>query len=247
MLNGIAYDAKGDRLFVTGKLWPRIFEIPGRAPVTWTTLLLMLLVHGITAQAQHRRRDPAQRRGESAVAVVPRAVGIRGRRGIAPARRWDASTGANVLWTVTLPGLAHSSPIVWGDRVFVTSAVSSRGDATFKPGLYGEGTASEDRTVQRWIVMAHRSPDGQDRLAAHGVRGRAAREAAHQGDLRQRHAGNRRPLRRRVLRLAGALRLRHATASWRGRRTSASSIPAPTTCPSTSGARRARRSSTRTW
>jgi len=23
----IAYDAKGDRLFVTGKLWPRLFEI----------------------------------------------------------------------------------------------------------------------------------------------------------------------------------------------------------------------------
>jgi glutamine cyclotransferase len=27
VLNGIAYDAKGDRLFVTGKLWPRLFEI----------------------------------------------------------------------------------------------------------------------------------------------------------------------------------------------------------------------------
>ena len=27
VLNGIAYDASGDRLFVTGKLWPRLFEI----------------------------------------------------------------------------------------------------------------------------------------------------------------------------------------------------------------------------
>ncbi|MBI2150399.1 MAG: glutaminyl-peptide cyclotransferase, partial [Acidobacteria bacterium] len=27
VLNGIAYDASGDRLFVTGKLWPKIFEI----------------------------------------------------------------------------------------------------------------------------------------------------------------------------------------------------------------------------
>jgi glutaminyl-peptide cyclotransferase len=27
VLNGIAYDASGDRLFVTGKLWPRVFEI----------------------------------------------------------------------------------------------------------------------------------------------------------------------------------------------------------------------------
>jgi len=27
VLNGIAYDAKDDRLFVTGKLWPSLFEI----------------------------------------------------------------------------------------------------------------------------------------------------------------------------------------------------------------------------
>jgi glutamine cyclotransferase len=27
VLNGIAYDAKGERLFVTGKLWPKLFEI----------------------------------------------------------------------------------------------------------------------------------------------------------------------------------------------------------------------------
>ena len=27
VLNGIAYDARGKRLFVTGKLWPSIFEI----------------------------------------------------------------------------------------------------------------------------------------------------------------------------------------------------------------------------
>ena len=27
MLNGIAYDARHDRLFVTGKQWPTVFEI----------------------------------------------------------------------------------------------------------------------------------------------------------------------------------------------------------------------------
>ncbi len=27
VLNGIAYDAKNDRLFVTGKRWPQLFEI----------------------------------------------------------------------------------------------------------------------------------------------------------------------------------------------------------------------------
>ena len=31
VLNGIAYDEKGDRLFVTGKLWPKLFEIRVKA------------------------------------------------------------------------------------------------------------------------------------------------------------------------------------------------------------------------
>lgn len=32
VMNGIAYDAKGDRLFVTGKLWPRLFEVKITGP-----------------------------------------------------------------------------------------------------------------------------------------------------------------------------------------------------------------------
>ena len=32
VLNGIAYDEKGDRLFVTGKNWSRLYEIRVRRP-----------------------------------------------------------------------------------------------------------------------------------------------------------------------------------------------------------------------
>ena len=35
--------------------------------------------------------------------------------------RWDLGTGENILWRTSIPGLAHSSPIVWGNRLFVTS------------------------------------------------------------------------------------------------------------------------------
>ncbi len=68
--------------------------------------------------------------------------------------KWNAGTRENIAWSAAIPGLAHSSPIVWGDSVYVTSAISSRSDVTFKPGLYGEGTASEDRTPQKWVVIA---------------------------------------------------------------------------------------------
>ena len=67
---------------------------------------------------------------------------------------WNAKTGENILWRTRIPGLGHSSPVVWGNRVFVTSAVSSRGKATFKPGLYGDGDASDDRSPHRWVVFA---------------------------------------------------------------------------------------------
>ncbi|HUF23882.1 MAG TPA: PQQ-binding-like beta-propeller repeat protein [Vicinamibacterales bacterium] len=74
---------------------------------------------------------------------------------------WNVATGENIRWTAPIPGLAHSSPIVSNGRVFVTSAVSSRDDATFKPGLYGEGTASEDRSVHKWVVMAFDAKTGR--------------------------------------------------------------------------------------
>jgi outer membrane protein assembly factor BamB len=67
---------------------------------------------------------------------------------------WNPATGENILWRTPIPGLAHSSPIVWGDTLYVTSAVSSKPGATFKPGLYGDGDASDDRSIQRWMLYA---------------------------------------------------------------------------------------------
>jgi len=66
---------------------------------------------------------------------------------------WDAAQATLVRWKTPIPGLAHSSPIVWEDRVFVTTAVSSLPNASFKRGLYGEGTASDDRSAQQWKLI----------------------------------------------------------------------------------------------
>lgn len=54
---------------------------------------------------------------------------------------WSATE--NVVWAVEIPGRAWSSPIVWGSRIFVTSAVSE-GDAEMpKKGLYFGGNRSK--------------------------------------------------------------------------------------------------------
>jgi outer membrane protein assembly factor BamB len=81
-----------------------------------------------------------------------------GASGVAEGQRlpdtWNGKTGENILWRTAIPGLAHSSPIVWGKRIFVTSAVSSDPKATFRPGLYGDGDASKDRSLHRWVLYA---------------------------------------------------------------------------------------------
>jgi outer membrane protein assembly factor BamB len=37
---------------------------------------------------------------------------------------WNVEKGTNILWKREIPGFGHSGPIVWGDRVYVTSAVN---------------------------------------------------------------------------------------------------------------------------
>lgn len=85
---------------------------------------------------------------------------------------WNGPKGEHILWRAPIPGLGHSSPVVWGDTVLVTTAVSSRGTATFKPGLYGDGDASEDRSSQQWKLLAFDKRTGAlkwERVAAEGA------------------------------------------------------------------------------
>lgn len=63
------------------------------------------------------------------------------------------STTENVAWALEIPGRAWSSPIVWGDRVFVTSAVGGTDAEKPKKGLYFGGNRDKpsDKT-HRWMV-----------------------------------------------------------------------------------------------
>lgn len=66
--------------------------------------------------------------------------------------RWDVPRGQNVGWKVAIPGLGHSSPIIWRNQVCVTTAVSQDGQDTLRVGLYGEVDSLDALPVQRWMV-----------------------------------------------------------------------------------------------
>src|SRR5579872_380397 len=67
---------------------------------------------------------------------------------------WNPANGTNILWKTTIPGLGLSSPIVWGDDVFVTTAISGKTDANLKIGYYGDIDPVPDDTVHEWRVYA---------------------------------------------------------------------------------------------
>ncbi|MEW6157657.1 MAG: PQQ-binding-like beta-propeller repeat protein [Verrucomicrobiota bacterium] len=66
--------------------------------------------------------------------------------------RWSATE--NVAWKTALPGRSWSSPIVWGNRVFVTTVVNSAESEPPKKGLYFGGERPEPpKTEHEWKVL----------------------------------------------------------------------------------------------
>ena len=68
-------------------------------------ILMCCLCAGATASAQNW---PSFR--------GPAASGVA--EGTPTAVKWNAATGENVLWKTPVAGVAVSSPIVWGERVY---------------------------------------------------------------------------------------------------------------------------------
>ena len=75
--------------------------------------------------------------------------------------QFDVATGENVRWRTPVPGLSHASPVVWGDRCFVVTAVKQGGDASLKIGRYGDGDSADDLVEHTFQVWCLRLEDGR--------------------------------------------------------------------------------------
>ena len=66
--------------------------------------------------------------------------------------KWSATN--NVAWKTDLPGRSWSSPVVWGDRVFLTAVVNSGQSEPPKKGLYLGGDRREPpKAEHQWKVF----------------------------------------------------------------------------------------------
>ncbi|HXE81542.1 MAG TPA: PQQ-binding-like beta-propeller repeat protein [Vicinamibacterales bacterium] len=127
-------------------------------------LLLCASLHGVAAiDAPSPARDWPQFRG----------IGARGiSEGPPPPTSWDVPSGRGVKWRTPIPGLGHSSPIVWGDLVCVTTAISGQADPELKVGLYGDIEPVRDESAHTWKVYCLDRLTGRvrwERTAAKGV------------------------------------------------------------------------------
>jgi outer membrane protein assembly factor BamB len=66
---------------------------------------------------------------------------------------WDIETGENILWNYEVPGLGLSSPVIWGDKLFITTAVSKEDDEGFKTGIYGSIGSVDDESEHEWKII----------------------------------------------------------------------------------------------
>ena len=86
--------------------------------------------------------------------------------------QWNIKTGENIKWVTEIPGLGHSSPVIWGDKMFITTAISGSGIDSLKVGLYGDIDNVNDESIHEFKIYCINKNTGQilwERLSQKGI------------------------------------------------------------------------------
>jgi outer membrane protein assembly factor BamB len=105
---------------------------------------IIFLVHSIVTVAQKPDRQWPSYRGNMASGVLDNA---------ALPETFDFKTGQNIKWKISIPGMGISSPVIWGNKLFLTTAVSEGDKAGFKPGIFGDVASVNNSSVHEWKVF----------------------------------------------------------------------------------------------
>jgi outer membrane protein assembly factor BamB len=119
-----------------------------RQLIAWATSAAGLCALGLPLSAQ----PPADRfwpqwRGPLATGVSPSAN---------PPAEWSETK--NVRWKIEIPGRGSATPVVWGDRVYVLTAIPTAAGVTDPHAPRG---GVSPRGVHRFVIMAINRKDGK--------------------------------------------------------------------------------------
>jgi len=65
---------------------------------------------------------------------------------------WDIEKSTNIKWKTPIPGLGHSSPAIWENKLFITTAVPLEGTADVKTGVFGDIEPVENESTHEWFL-----------------------------------------------------------------------------------------------
>lgn len=68
-----------------------------------------------------------------------------------PPLTWDLAKGDNIRWKTKIPGLGNSCPVVWGDSIFITTAVRADGEGELILGG-GDVDSVADTSEHSWRI-----------------------------------------------------------------------------------------------
>ncbi len=74
---------------------------------------------------------------------------------------FDLQTMRNIRWKIEIPGLGLSSPVIWDNKLFITTAVSKADKKGFKPGIYGDIEPVDDSSEHEWKVLCFDKNSGK--------------------------------------------------------------------------------------
>jgi len=116
--------------------------------------------------------------GYSQVSTNQQWPGFRGPSGLGfienanPPTVWNAETNKNIKWKTAIPGLGHSSPVIWDNYLFVTTAINTSSSEMLKGGLYGDIGEANDSAVNEFKVYCLDKTSGKilwERIAHKGI------------------------------------------------------------------------------
>jgi outer membrane protein assembly factor BamB len=125
-----------NRLFISGRIFWLHF--------TLAFIFLMIFFESMGQQAG-TKDEPGQQwagfRGTLASGVFDNAD---------LPENWNVKETRNVKWKVEIPGLGLSCPVIWENKVFITSAISRTDSSGLKTGIFGDVESVGDNEEHEW-------------------------------------------------------------------------------------------------
>src|SRR5437588_5490488 len=85
---------------------------------------------------------------------------------------WNVGSGKNIQWQTAIPGLGHACPIIWQNRIYVTTAVKPGSKPKLKLGLYGDVGSYKEKEPHQWRLLCMDKTSGKilwDKLALEAI------------------------------------------------------------------------------